>query len=91
MSRIPIKVIRQERKPWHVRMTRSLARKLGAYAPNVVLWGQVNRGSSNLPMIIVAPIIHPDNPLPDGGSVLVWNIREDDEGDIKRKPNKEVA
>ena len=91
MPRIPIKVIRPERKPYQVRMTRALARRLGAYAPGISLWSQVNRGASNLPIIIVAPILHPDNPLPDGGSVLIWNIREDDEGDIKRKPTKESA
>lgn len=91
MTRIPIKVIRQERKPYHVRMTRELARRLGAYAPGISMWGQLNRGASNLPLIVVIPNATPESPLPDGGPVLVWNLREDDEGDIKRKPNKEAA
>lgn len=91
MPRIPIKVIRQVRKPFHVQMTRGLARRLGAYAPGITLFGQINRGETNIPSLIVVPIRHPDIPIPDGGSILVWDIRSDDEGDIKRKPSKESA
>lgn len=91
MPPIPIKVIRLEpRKPFTVRMTRALARKLGAFVPGVVLFGQINRGASNLPVLIVVPVRRPGSEIPDGGSFLVWNIREDDEGDIKRK-DKEAA
>lgn len=88
---IPIKVIRIEpRQPYTVRMTRILARQLGAFVPGVMLFGQINRGASNLPLLVVIPVKHPGSEIPDGGSILVWNIREDDEGDIKRK-DKEAA
>jgi hypothetical protein len=91
MPPIPIKVVRIERrKPYSVRMTRALARKLGAFVPGAMLWGQIDRGATNLPLLVVIPVKRPGSEIPDGGTVLVWNIREDDEGDIKRK-DKEAA
>jgi len=90
MPRTSIRVVPQERKPVTVRMTRVLARLLGAYVPGIQLFGQIRRGANNLKTFIVTPVMWPGSELPDGGAALAWDVREDDEGDIKRK-DKEAA
>lgn len=90
---------RRDRVPYVARMSRPLALRLGAYQPSHELAMQLSHGRTNVPIMVVAPVVwikktpkpkETWEAKPDGQPGLVWNVRDDNEGDIKRRPKEKA-